>query len=688
MQTESEPTLPYQLAYESLKNPAVAFFAVDTQGYLREINDTYAKLTGYSRETLLCMHIRQLDVHDSDADIQQRMNDLRHNGFANFRTEHQHQSGLRIPLEIIVTFTEKLGGYFLAFARDISEKLVQERQLALTSHAFSAMSQAICICDASNTIIAVNPALCQITGYSEAELIGKTPRLFSSGRHDKAFYQTLWQSLFTHDFWEGEIWDKRKNGTIYPKWMRISVIRNDSGAITQFFSIFTDISERKQIEEIVWRQANFDALTALPNRAHFQSQVQLKIKEAQRNNSKFAIIYLDIDSFKDINDTLGHRAGDKLLIQIAERLKEQTRNSDLIARSGGDEFTLLLSSYLKPEQIGSFIETLLNELRSPFYIDKNEVRMSASIGIALYPDDGTTQDDLCKNADIAMYQAKSRGKNNFQFFHQAMNNLAINRLALIHQLHTAVSQQQFTLFYQPKIALNGHALVGMEALVRWPKSDGSMVSPLNFIPCAEETGLIIPMGKWILQEACRQTQAWNQQFGCNLKVAVNLSPRQFRSNDVVSVVLNTLKETQLPATNLELEITEGVLMDDVESSIQSLKELRSHGISVAIDDFGTGYSSLNYLRKLPITTLKIDQSFVADLLDNDDGETLNSAIIDTILTLAHSLKLAVVAEGVENQQQLQYLRQVDCDMVQGYFLSRPLATEQFTRYLESYPSQP
>ncbi|MFC1602247.1 EAL domain-containing protein [Pseudomonadota bacterium] len=596
-------------------------------------------------------------------------------------TESGQKTGLFLALGLIVFF----GAIFaLTFRKTYTEIQYWTRELALSEHEvaariFDTMNQAVVVTDKANKIVSINSAGTKITGYTIEEIKGKNPRIFASGRQNREFYIAMWESLTTSGHWEGEIWDRRKDGELYLKWMTINVIYNRQGDVNLYVAISSDITERKRKDELIWKQANFDALTGLTNRSLFQKQLQQGLEHCKRSGSMLALIYLDLDGFKDINDSLGHTAGDELLLEVAQRLQERARQTDTLARLGGDEFTLLVTNFQKPEQIGSLAEHILEVLTEPFVIQNREIHIGASIGIAIYPDDGTSPEELIKHADIAMYHAKASGKNQFQFFRYEMNTKAVHRLSMIHDLHKAVADKAFKLHYQPKIRLADHKIIGMEALIRWPQTDGQIISPLEFIPCAEETGLIIPLGNWILAEACRQTEEWNQQFDTQLRVAVNLSARQFRVNDIANKVLHALRAQSLSPHLLELEITESILMDDVEEAIQIMTVLRDYGISIAIDDFGTGYSSLNYLKRFPISTLKIDQSFVRDLTEDSE----DAAIVCSIISLAKSLNLEVVAEGVETAEQLSFLSHQHCHSIQGYHIAKPMPPDQFEAFLRS-----
>ena len=549
----------------------------------------------------------------------------------------------------------------------------------LAANVFETMNQGVMVTDHNNHIEFINQATTDMTGYTLEEVKGESPKIFASGRNDQTFYQHMWGAINDKGYWEGEMWNRKKDGTPFLQWMTVNVIRNPQGKVSQHVAIFSDITERKKTEELIWRQANFDALTGLPNRAMLHSRLDEELAMCSRRGYGLAVVYLDIDGFKDVNDSLGHDAGDKLLVCIAQRLKGQLRNTDTIARWGGDEFTIVLNNLEHPEWAGAMAQKFIALINEPIDLHGREIQVGGSAGIAIYPEDGETQEALTTHADIAMYQAKHNGKNQFQFFHAEMKQNTMKRLATIDSIKSALEGQDFELYYQPQIRLRDKKIVGMEALVRMDGGDKGIASPSQFIPCAEETGLIIPLGEWVLSEACRQVSEWNEKFGIELCVAVNLSAKQFRAAELTEIVLQNINQYSLAAHQIELEITESVLMDDVEQAIKVMSVLDSLGISIAIDDFGTGYSSLSYLKRFPISTLKIDQSFISDLkFESDDA-----AIVRSVIALAESLQLNVVAEGVEEREQMQMLQQLDCQLAQGYYFAEPMDAVAFERFLQT-----
>jgi len=555
--------------------------------------------------------------------------------------------------------------------------MLSEVERRLSSTVFDSSSDAIMVSDRNNQIISVNAAFCEITGYARDEVLGKDPKMLSAGRQQHEFYLELWNSLRETGKWNGEIWNRRKTGELYMEWLSISTVKNNQGEITHYVGIFSDITERKQAEERVRHLAHYDALTDLPNRTLFHDRLQQALIQAQRGHYQVAVMFIDLDRFKVINDTLGHSVGDLLLQAVAQRLTNCVRQGDTVCRQGGDEFVILLPEIGHAEDAALVAQKVLDSVGQPFFLDGHELHISSSIGISFFPSDGVTVDALMKNADVAMYRAKDLGRNNFQFYLSDMNARSLEKFSLENNLRHALAHDELELYYQPLVDAGDSKLIGVEALLRWHHPELGLLHPAQFIPLAEETGMIVPIGEWVLRSACTQAQAWLKQGHAPLRMAVNLSARQFRQADLAGSVRKILDETGFDAHSLELEVTESTLMQNLDENIMTLKELKSMGIGIAVDDFGTGYSSLNYLKRLPIDTLKIDRSFVNDVIVNRD----DAAIVNAIISLARSLALRVVAEGVENQEQQAFLEDHHCDEMQGYHFSHPLPADQFAELL-------
>ena len=557
--------------------------------------------------------------------------------------------------------------------RALAQNREARQRIDLLAKVFEHSGEAIVLTDHANRIIAVNPAFSRQTGYSPEEVIGRNPKLLASGRTTPEQYAAMWAEINTHGLWRGELWDRAKNGTEYPKWMSIAVARDAQGQVTHHIGSFVDMTELKEAEERILHLAHHDTLTKLPNRVHLQGRLEQAMASARREGGELAMLFIDMDRFKNINDTLGHHVGDRMLVEVAQRLKGIVRDSDIIARLGGDEFVLVLTGLGREgaRAAASVAGKLKTELSRPYLVDGHELHSTPSIGIGIFPGDGDDADTLMKNADAAMYHAKAAGRDNFQFFTTAMNQATAERLALEVGLRGAIERGELFLHYQPQVDVASGRVVAVEALARWEHPERGLIPPLKFIPVAEETGQIEAIGSWVLNQALGQVAQWRANGFSQLRVAVNMSAHQMRGDAFVNEVANGLQRRGLPGDALELEITESVAMRDPVRTGVLLRQLRGLGVALAIDDFGTGYSSLAYLKQLPLSCLKLDRSFVMDIEHDPNDAAISAAAIQ----LAHSLGLAVVAEGVENTAQMEYLRGLHCDTVQGYFTGRPMSAE-------------
>jgi len=565
------------------------------------------------------------------------------------------------------------GGFVTMFA-DISERRRAEEHLRLANTVFENSPTAILITDRDNQIISVNQAFTDITGFTFDEVIGKNPRVFKSGRHDNAFYAAMWETLARQGHWAGEVWDRRKDGEIYPKWLSISLVRDPvSEQVSKHIGMFTDISERKRAEERIAHLAHHDPLTGLSNRFSLMARLEQAFAEARRKERKVAVIFLDLDRFKTINDSLGHHIGDQLLVHVAHRLNTRMRKSDIVARFGGDEFVVAMTDITGADDVMATASALIDEVARPITCEGTQLNTSASLGISLFPDDGDDVTAIMRTADTAMYHAKTSGRNNYQFFAAEMNVAATDRLQLETRLRSALANNEFELHYQLQVAADGLRPTGVEALLRWNDPKHGLTPPDRFIPICEETGMIVEVGDWVLRQACAQACAWNAA-GHPLRMAVNISARQLRRNNFVERITAALAASGLPATQLELEITESAIMERPQEAIEQLRALKAMGVALAIDDFGTGYSSLAYLKLFPLDRLKIDKAFTRDI----ESDPNDLAIALGTIALAHSLGLKVIAEGVENAQQARLLHQHGCDELQGYLFSRPLPAAALT----------
>ncbi len=568
--------------------------------------------------------------------------------------------------------------------RDITQRKQNEEALQLAASVYLSSSEGIVVTDENNLIVDVNPAFTEITGYTREDVLGRNPGMFRSGRHDQQFYQQMWQSIQSEGHWQGEIWDRRKDGALHAKWLSISVIRNADGSIYRHVGQFSDITEKKRTDELIWTQANYDALTSLPNRRLLADRVHQSMSSGVRSGRHGALVLLDLDQFKRLNDTFGHGMGDKLLIEVASRMQRCVRDEDTVARMGGDEFVVLLNELSSnPDEAAIQAEQIAEKIRSelclPYRFGETEYHTTTSVGIVIFLGRLNSAEELFSHVDTAMYQAKSKGRNTICFFDTSMQAALEQRNMLENALRVALVHKELILYYQLQVDNAGRP-IGAEALLRWAHPILGMVSPAQFIPVAEETGLILPIGLWVLETACAQLANWQSEPRLShLSIAVNVSARQFRESTFVAQVLDTLQKCGIRPEVLKLELTESMVLDDVEDSIRKMEELKKSGVKFAMDDFGTGYSSLSYLSRLPIDQLKIDQSFVRDIATDQN----DAAIVQTIIAMALSLGMEVIAEGVETEAQREFLELRGCQAYQGYFYAKPLPIDELERKLSS-----
>lgn len=573
------------------------------------------------------------------------------------------------------------GPRFVVLARDITERRMAEEELRVAATAFEAR-EGMMITDPDGTILRINNAFTEVTGYDAEDVIGKNPRILSSGRHDKNFYAQIWESIIQTGSWRGEIWNRRKSGEVFPEWLTITAVKNELNITTHYVSTLTDISELKQNEERIHNLAFFDPLTHLPNRRLLQDRLEHAITTSLRQHTKGALLFIDLDDFKTLNDNRGHHVGDLLLVAVAERLRDSVREQDTVARLGGDEFVVVLEGLSESReeaatQTQQVAEKIMTQLNAEYEIENQGYFNTPSIGICLFGDTTVPIDELLKQADQAMYHAKATGRNTFRFFDPEMQSTAAQRFSLQHEMRDALQQNQFQLFYQPQINVDGK-VTGAEALIRWVHPERGMVSPLDFIPIAEDSGLILPLGKWIVETACKQLVNWSKDVATtDLCLAINVSARQFQQANFVDQLLEILRSTGADPHKLKLELTESMLVDNPQDIITKMDALKIHGIKFSLDDFGTGYSSLSYLKRLPINELKIDKSFVNDILTDAN----DAAIARMIIRLAQSMELSVIAEGVETKEQRDWLESEGCFKYQGYYFGRPVPVEKF-RYTQ------
>ncbi|MGZ5030205.1 MAG: putative bifunctional diguanylate cyclase/phosphodiesterase [Methylobacter sp.] len=560
----------------------------------------------------------------------------------------------------------------------VSLMLLSSKNSPIDATAFGWSQHAKVITDANNVILRVNNAFTAATGYTSEDAVGHKTCLLKSGRHDDNFYDAMWESINQTETWQGEIWDRRKNGEIFPSWLTINTVKNAAGTVLYYVGTHIDITDRKATEEAVERLAFFDPLTQLPNRLLLQERLKHGIEKARREGKQLALMMLDLDRFKAVNDSLGHLAGDELLQQVGERITNQLRRSDMVARLGGDEFIVLLEDITNPSDAVRIAEAIITNLSKPFKLTQSDdVWIGASIGISLYPEHGDSLEVLMDHSDKALYQAKDQGRGCFAYFSEDLTAAARERLELETRLRHAIKQQELRVFYQPKVDIASGLIVGAEALVRWEDPVKGLISPVCFIPIAEETSLIVEIGEWVLRETCYQGQFWLASGLPPITLAVNVSPHQFRRSDISALVATVLAETGFPAVQLEVELTESGLMENQDNAADILNSLRNQGIQLAIDDFGTGYSSLAYLKRFPVNVLKIDKSFIDEIPHNKD----DMEIAATIIAMGHTLGFKVLAEGVETPEQLAFLLEKGCDSYQGYIKSKPVSAREFAELL-------
>lgn len=552
------------------------------------------------------------------------------------------------------------------FPKDLPEKV------------FTKVSEGIMVTDLQKRIVHVNPAFELVTGYDREEVLGLSPKVLQSGIHAQDFYQKMWEKMNTDGEWSGEIWNRRKNGEIYPEWLNITAITDDKGIVRNYCGIFSDLTDRKSSEDELKKMALTDSLTGASNRYDFTERMQQLIKTSKKYELSHALLFLDLDRFKQINDSLGHDMGDLLLMNVADRIKGLLKNKDILARYGGDEFVVALTAIKHPREAANMAEKIIEVLETPFQLAGEEIYISTSIGISLYPIDGMTLDDMLRKADKAMYFAKQNGRNQYCFYFEDLKT-ASKRLVLMEaELRKAIENRSFNMHYQPKVDISTQQVTGFESLIRWESEKLGVVSPAEFIPFAEETGLIISLSEAIIESVCRDFVELNSKNSLNVPISINISSLHFQQANFVASLKAIFEKMNCRPSFFELELTEHTIMENVAETTVKLHELRDLGFSIAVDDFGTGYSSLSYLSRFPIDQLKVDGSFVKEIVSIKENEF----VVDAIINLAHSLRLTVVAEGVETTEQVELLEELGCDMIQGYIYSKAMAVEELPAFIE------
>ncbi|MDP2811151.1 MAG: EAL domain-containing protein [Rhodocyclaceae bacterium] len=653
---------------------------MDPVGYITHWNKGAEQMFGYVQEEALGRNILFLYADDGNGGGEGDFHAaFLEGGSREMEVRRRKKSGevfwASLQLSLIRNDDDQPTG-LIGYLSDITERVKVRETLQLHARIFEDSEEGILITDANLNIVSVNDAFCRIMGYAAGEIIGQTPRLFRSDRHEPAFYEEMWRQIETNGNWRGELWDRQKTGLEFPVWTSISAVRDAEDRITHYFSILSDITERKRTEERIHHLAYYDALTGLPNRSLFFKLVDQALVEAQRNRMHGALLFIDLNRFKPINDTLGHGVGDRLLQQVGTRLRASLRDEDVVARLGGDEFVAALFDITRREHAGIVAQKLLAAFDTPFMIDGHELKLGAAIGISIYPQDGSDTENLLRLADIAMYRAKQGGQDGYAYYSREMNQKALDRLKIESGLRRALERDELVLHYQPKVDIASGRITGAEALVRWRHPEQGMVPPGEFIPVAEESGLVVQIGAWVLDAACAQANRWRKAGLPPTKIAVNLSAREF-APALSQRMLAVLQRHHLPPEWLELEITESMLTHSTEGVIAMMHELANLGVNLSLDDFGTGFSSLSYLKRFPIDTLKIDRSFITGIPD----DTNDCAIAGAIIGMSKQLRHRVIAEGVETAEQLAYLDSLGCDEFQGYLFSPPVPAEQFEAML-------
>lgn len=675
---QQQAVLEAEEKYRALIEQSLAGIFIYQDGRWVYVNSKLAEMVGDTPEALIGCTLSEILAPGEHERVEAL---IRHRFENNLQVVHYstrvlRRDGATLDVEVHSRLFEYKGRMAsIGFALDISDRIAADANQKLAAKVFETSGEGILICDAAQRIIAVNAAFSRITGYQREEAVGRLSRVFSD--ESRTSFPEMMRALAEHGYWRGEMLDRRKSGDWYPAELSLSVVRDPHGDVAHYVGLFTDITVRKQAEERMHFLANHDPLTRLPNRSCLITSLEERLLSMAEADGRLAVIFIDLDRFKLINDSFGHQSGDELLRVIAIRLINSVGRRGMLARLGGDEFTLLVSDYQDMSDLSAIAEELLSVLTRPLRLEEHEVFVTGSIGISVYPNDGTDARTLLKNADVAMYRAKDSGKNTYQFFASEMNAQTVERLMLENGMRQALERNEFELHYQPQVSAGARELLGVEVLLRWRHPQLGLVSPGRFIPLAEETGQIKSIGNWVLAEACRQVTRWDRAGIVVPRVAVNLSARQFEQQDLIAIVAQALEASGLAPHRLELEITESMIMQNPVETVQILNELKRLGVKLAIDDFGTGYSSLSILKRFPLDSLKIDRSFIDGLPQDEDS----AAITEAVLAMARKLGFAVVAEGVEQEAQARFLEDNGCDVLQGYYFGKPMPVEHLEAWL-------
>ncbi|TVX96876.1 EAL domain-containing protein [Cohnella terricola] len=670
--------LPYATIFRDSQE---AIMVTDCNSIIVCVNPAFVAITGYEEAEAIGRTPSLLKSNVQDSEFYVNMwASIHANGKWQGEIWNRRKNGEIYPEWLSINPVHDDDGNLINYVgmfSDMTNRKNTISKLRLHAQVFSNASEGIMITDKRLCILSVNQAFTAMTGYTEEEAVGRTPHLLHSGIQNQYFYVKMWERIHASGYWQGEIWNRRKNGEIYPEWLSISTLRDENGHITNYIGMFTDITERKQSEEHLKYLAHFDRLTGLPNRTLLGELAKEATITAQRTNCKLAVLFIDLDRFKMVNDSLGHNVGDSLLQQVAARLSSATMDDHIVSRLGGDEFIIVLKNQREPEEAVTFARKLIADLRKPFVVGDNELYVNASIGICMYPEHGDSFETLVRHADLAMYEAKIR-KCGCQLFDPGINDTFQRKLELENELRWAISKNQLHVHYQPQVQAGTGQVEGLEALLRWNHPTLGQVPPSEFIPIAEETGIIMDIGRWVLKEVCSQLAQWHSRTLNVPPIAVNLSARQFKAPDLVASFRDIVNRAPCHPGQIVIEITESSSMNDIDSVLPILHEFKAIGFRIAIDDFGKEYSALGYMKKFPIDILKIDKSFVQELTSDTKSAVITKAIID----MAHGMNLRVIAEGVEYDEQLADLRTMNCDIVQGYLIDPPMSPDMLeSRYL-------
>lgn len=675
-----------QLLSTIIEHAAALVYIYDSQNRLILCNSQFEKAVQHQRSEILGKDRTSfLPAEIAEEHYQNDLQVLQNRSTKSFEETNLEADGLHTYLTIKNPLYTGTGDAWavVGISTDITERKRSESEGKLAATVFRHTADGIIITDKSASIVSVNQAYTIITGYTAEDTIGRNPNMLHSGRQDKMFYQEMWRQIIDNGVWQGEIWNRRKNGEIFPAWQTITSVKNDAGETTNYVSVFSDITEVKHSQDRLERLAHFDALTELPNRVLFKDRVTQALVHARRNNKKLAIILFDLDGFKTVNDSLGHPIGDRLLQLVAQRLRHCMRAEDTVARLGGDEFAVLITELNSSDDAIQVAQKILQASQEAYLVDDHTVMVTSSVGISIFPDDTEDSNDLIRNADAAMYEAKTKGRNTYCFYQAAMTEKAQQRLNTERNLRRAIEQNEFEVWYQPQIDLANQHLLGAEALIRWRDPQRGLISPCDFIPLTEQNGMILPIGELVLHQVCEDFCEW-QAAKLNVKrLSINVAGPQFYRGDIVATIKHCMTEYQIPQDVLEIEITETFMMENPQEIKDILLAIQALGVTIAIDDFGTGYSSLAYLRELPIDTLKIDRAFIRDVPSN----TKDIAIIRAILALGASMGFNVVAEGIETQEQCELLQTEGCSEGQGYYFAKPMPKAEFMQWLQKQPDR-